>query len=108
MRALAAQERQATRTRQRGDVNTGPKDDLDIEWEQLMEAHHQAGYCAPSTSPHQQCRLSLPVFCVSKLVCATWLLCRLSVVVCHQLGGTAFLMKNTYVCTVRHHFSTRG
>lgn len=43
MRALAAQERQATRLRQR-DVNTGPKDDLDIEWEQLMEAHHQAGY----------------------------------------------------------------
>ncbi|KAA6429324.1 MAG: hypothetical protein FRX49_00719, partial [Trebouxia sp. A1-2] len=43
LRALAAQERQATRLRQR-DVNTGPKDDLDIEWEQLMEAHHQAGY----------------------------------------------------------------
>jgi len=42
LRALAAQERQATRLRQR-DVNTGPKDDLDIEWEQLMEAHHQAG-----------------------------------------------------------------
>ncbi|KAL3160989.1 hypothetical protein ABBQ38_009378 [Trebouxia sp. C0009 RCD-2024] len=42
LRALAAQERQATRLRQR-DV-TGPKDDLDIEWEQLLEAHHQAGY----------------------------------------------------------------
>ena len=34
------------RLRQR-DVNTGPKDDLDIEWEQLMEAHHQAGYTIP-------------------------------------------------------------
>ena len=42
LRALAAQERQATRLRQR-DVNTGPRDDLDIEWEQLMEAHHEAG-----------------------------------------------------------------
>ena len=41
LRALAAQERQATRRHR--DVNTGPKDDLDIEWEQLMEAHHQAG-----------------------------------------------------------------
>ncbi len=53
LRALAAQERQATRLRQR-DVNTGPKDDLDIEWEQLMEAHHHAGYaniaaCLPSS-----------------------------------------------------------
>ena len=52
MRALAAQERQATRLRQR-DV-TGPKDDLDIEWEQLMEAHHQAGYGNP---PQQHFRL---------------------------------------------------
>ena len=49
LRALAAQERQATRLRQR-DVNSGPKDDLDIEWEQLMEAHHQAGY-SPADTP---------------------------------------------------------
>lgn len=41
LRALAAQERQATRQRQR--TTDGPKDDEDIEWEQLMEAHHQAG-----------------------------------------------------------------
>ena len=42
LRALAAQERQATRQRSR--ETAGPKDDEDIEWEQLMEAHHQAGY----------------------------------------------------------------
>ena len=59
LRALAAQERQATRLRQR-DVNTGPKDDLDIEWEQLMEAHHQAGY-----SP---LRHLISIFCVC--ICA--------------------------------------
>lgn len=42
LRALAAQERQATRQRSR--ESAGPKDDEDIEWEQLMEAHHQTGY----------------------------------------------------------------
>ena len=42
LRALAAQERQATRKQR--DVTTGPRDDLDIEWEKLMEAHHEAGY----------------------------------------------------------------
>ena len=41
LKALAAQERQATRQRDR--ATAGPKDDEDIEWEQLMEAHHQAG-----------------------------------------------------------------
>ena len=41
LKALAAQERQATRQRDR--ATAGPKDDEDIEWEQLMEAHHQTG-----------------------------------------------------------------
>lgn len=61
MRALAAQERQATRLRQR-DV-TGPKDDLDIEWEQLMEAHHQAGY---GTLYDSTCACSVSVLLVTE------------------------------------------
>lgn len=60
LRALAAQERQATRLRQR-DVNTGPKDDLDIEWEQLMEAHHQAGYGSGTEDQPDQGTDSWPV-----------------------------------------------
>lgn len=59
LRALAAQERQATRLRQR-DVNTGPRDDLDIEWEQLMEAHHEAGYGSGTEDQPDHGTSSLP------------------------------------------------
>ena len=40
MKALQAQEKQATRLRQR-DAGSGPKDDLDLEWEALV-AQQQA------------------------------------------------------------------
>lgn len=101
MRALAAQDRQATRTRQRGDVNIGPKDDLDIEWEQLMEAHHQAGYNALPQF-HINNVMSSPVCCLllpqvylaqlGLLCCAGWFW--LSV----TSWGNRFLHGNTYVC----------
>ena len=42
LRALAAQEKSALRLRVR-DTHGGPKDDLDYEWDQLMEAHRAAG-----------------------------------------------------------------
>ena len=42
LKALQAQEKQATRLRQR-DAGTGPKDDLDIEWETMVAAQQEAG-----------------------------------------------------------------
>lgn len=42
LKALQAQEKQATRLRQR-DGGLGPKDDLDIEWETLVAAQQEEG-----------------------------------------------------------------
>ena len=42
LKALQAQEKQATRLRQRND-NTGPKDDLDLEWETLVSQQQADG-----------------------------------------------------------------
>ena len=42
MKALQAQEKQATRLRAR-DAGTGPKDDLDLEWEALLAAQQEEG-----------------------------------------------------------------
>lgn len=42
LKALQAQEKQATRLRQRND-NTGPKDDLDLEWEALVGQQQAEG-----------------------------------------------------------------
>jgi hypothetical protein len=41
-KALAQQEKAVIRLRQR-DANSGPPDDLDLEWEKLCEAHKAAG-----------------------------------------------------------------
>lgn len=40
LKALAQQEKQATRLRQR-EANAGPRNDLDIEWEDLLAAQQQ-------------------------------------------------------------------
>lgn len=40
LKALAQQEKQATRLRQR-EANAGPRDDLDIEWESLLASQRQ-------------------------------------------------------------------
>lgn len=40
LKALAQQEKQATRLRQR-EANAGPRDDLDIEWDALLAAQQQ-------------------------------------------------------------------
>jgi hypothetical protein len=46
LKALAQQEKQATRLRHR-EATAGPRDDLDIEWEELLAAQqHAAEGCA--------------------------------------------------------------
>ena len=43
LKALQAQEKQATRLRQ-SHVHSGPRDDLDLEWEALLKAQQEEGY----------------------------------------------------------------
>ena len=50
LKALAQQERQATRSRQR-DAHAGPRDDLDIEMEALL-AKQQQSYPGCETCQH--------------------------------------------------------
>ena len=42
LKALQAQEKQATRLRQR-DGTSGPRDDLDLEWEALLAKQREEG-----------------------------------------------------------------
>jgi hypothetical protein len=49
LKALAQQEKQATRLRQR-EANAGPRDDLDIEWDALLAAQRQQ-YPPPRSAP---------------------------------------------------------
>ena len=52
LKALAAQEKEVLRMRQR-EAQTGPKDDLDLEWQSLLDAQRcLPQYDAPPFSSH--------------------------------------------------------
>ena len=49
LKALAAQEKEVLRMRQR-EAQTGPRDDLDIEWQALLDAQRSSAEWAAHTS----------------------------------------------------------
>ena len=54
LKALAAQEKEVLRMRQR-EAQTGPRDDLDVEWQTLLDAQRSSTEYA---GHHQQCDCS--------------------------------------------------
>ena len=58
LKALAQQEKQATRMRQR-DTHTGPKDDLDIEMDKLLAQEHAQFGCDARRPTHASAAMPL-------------------------------------------------